>query len=195
MFTHLQQIFGSRMKALEILALLKDVKPVVRHGFYPHELSKVEQFCKKNQLFLEKSPYKVILHDKDIFTNRGKIVNSNHVQGMFFVYMSKVQQKALWTCLYETQQDHKQAGLFLGYPKCCVDYFLKMFAQSNVNPVHTPSNRWTNLTKREGDVCLLSHFPCSNDCDDSILMAQNFFRLLEKYDSKSAHEFSQKLTA
>ena len=194
MLSHLQEIFGSRTKALEVLYLLKDAKPVVRQGFYPHELEKVERFCAKNKLFIEKSPYKVLLHDLEIFTNKGKIVAPSHPQGMFLVYISKNHFKALWTCLYETKQDHQNTGVLLGYPGCCLEFFVKEFEKGIVNPVHEPTNPWTNLTLRDKDITLLSHFPCSSDCTKSIEMAKRNFEILKRYDEKLAEQFCKKLS-
>ena len=105
MFSALVQMFGSRIKALEILALLDDVKPVVRHGFYSHELAAVEGFCNEHGLFLEKSPYTVVVTDGDSFSNEGKV--SADPNGMLFVYISKDQEKALLACLAEARQDRK----------------------------------------------------------------------------------------
>lgn len=182
------------MKALEVLYLLKDAKPIVRQGFYPHELGKVEKFCARNHLFIEKSPYKVLLHDKEIFTNKGRIVAPSHPQGMVLVYISKNHFNALWACLYETRQDHRNTGILLGYPSCCVDFFVTEFEKGNVNPVHQPANMWTNLTLRGEDVVLLSHFPCKNDCAKSIEIAKKNFEILKKYDEKLAEMLSEKLS-
>jgi len=56
--------FGSKTKAQEIVLLLNDAKQVVRQGFYPHELEKVEKFCGENNIYLIKSKFKVILADE-----------------------------------------------------------------------------------------------------------------------------------
>ncbi len=194
MLNHLQDIFGSRMKALEILYLLKDVKPVVRQGFYPHEMDKVEHFCVKNKLFIEKSSYKIVLQDKEIFTNKGRIVAPGNPHGMFLVYISKNHFKALWVCLYETKQDHRNTGIMLGYPSCCVEFFVQEFEKGNVNPVHLPTNMWTNLTFRDEDVVLLSHFPCSSECEKSIVMAKKNFEIIQRYDEKLAELVVKKLS-
>ena len=192
-FNHAISIFGSRMKALEILLLLEDQKLVVRQGFYDHEFKKVEEFCKKNNVFLSKSKFKVSLEGKEKFTNKGKIINESE-KGMHFVYLSKDEEKALLANLYETKQDHKQLGQILGYPECCINFFINNFSQENPNPVHKPTNPWTNLSKREFDVCLLSHFPCTNDCQESISLAKKHYDLLLKHDPPAAQLIYQELS-
>ena len=65
----------------------------------------------------------------------------------------------------------------------------------NFNPVHAPTNPWTNLTLRGEDVVLLSHFPCCSECEKSIEMAKRNLDLLEKYNSALANSFIEKLSA
>jgi len=193
-FLDICSVFGSRMKALEVLCVLNNRKAVVRQGFYPHELTAVEVFCKKNNLFIEKSRNKVALNDTEHFTNRGRIVSAQD-QGLFFVYISKDELKSVQACLSETLGDHYATGLMLGYPECCVRFFCEQFKNGNLNPVHKPLNPWTNLIERNNDACLLSHFPCSNDCKESISIAQMNAETLRKADENAAQEWIAQLAA
>ncbi|HLC75129.1 MAG TPA: hypothetical protein VJH88_04720 [Candidatus Nanoarchaeia archaeon] len=188
-FQELVQTFGSRMKVLEILCLLNDCKDVVRQGFYEHELQKVKDFCGQHGLFIEISRNKLKIEDNDFFSNRGVISDS----GMLLVYISKDELKAAGTCLFETRHNHRSTGLALGYPDCCVRYFCEQFAIGNINPVHQPTNQWTNLLLREQDICLVSHFPCSSDCAESIAIAQRNFDILRQEDEKMARLFFEHL--
>jgi hypothetical protein len=192
MLSELAKVFGSRIKALEILALIDDIKPVVRQGFYSYELAAVEAFCSGHGLFLEKSPYTVVVTGGDSFSNEGKV--SSDSAGMLFVYMSKNQEKALLACLAEARQDHKLVGRLLGYPPCCVQFFGSQAKRGNFNPVHQPTNPWTNLMQRGEDVVLLSHFPCCSECEKSIEIAQKNLELLKKYDVPTAELFHDKLS-
>ena len=110
-------IFGSQTKVNEILLVLKDLKPVARQGFYPEELQKVKDFCFKNDLFIEISPYKILM-EGDSYSDKGTKVDKNNPKGIFFAYISKDHQKALLANLYEAQGDHRKLGLILGYPTC-----------------------------------------------------------------------------
>ena len=47
MIKNLALTFGSETKAQEMVFLLKDIKEVVRQGFYEEELKKVEKYCEK----------------------------------------------------------------------------------------------------------------------------------------------------
>lgn len=170
-------IFKSKTKVNEILFLLKDLKPVVRQGFYPEELEKVKDFCFKNDLFIEISPYKILMQG-DNFSDKGTKVDKNHPEGMFFAYISKDHQKALLANLYEAQGDHRQLGLALGYPACCIKFYHEQFQKGNVAPEHNNYHELIDIRKRTQDSSIISHFPCSPNCPKSIELAKAFCKLL-----------------
>ncbi len=186
----------SRMKAQELLLLLNDIKPLLRHGYYEHEFPKIEQFCQQYSLHLVKSPFKVLLDDNNQFTNRGlRLPGSDPRPGLFFIYISKDEKTAHLALLSELQNNHHQLGELLDYPKCCIQFFINQFNdQQNSNPQHPPTNPWTNLTKRQQDYCLLSHFPCSSDCKKSITLAKTYYQNIQQENPTYAQELLTKLT-
>jgi hypothetical protein len=189
MLQKLRLTFGSKTKAQEILLLLKDAKDVIRQGFYDEELIKVERFCKENNINLVKSRFKVLLADEEGYSNKGmRIPVKDKRPGMFFVYLSKDEEKVLLASYYEMVGNQKDFGLILGYPSCCVDYFCKTFNADNPNPEHAPKYPWTNITKRDKDCVLISHFPCSSDCEGSISLAQKYYEVIAEEDYKRAEE-------
>lgn len=188
MIPKLPLLFGSKMKAEEILLLQHGTKPVVRHGYYESELPKVRKFCDENNLYLVKSNFKVLLADESGYSNKGtRISEDDKRPGMYFVYISKDEEKAWLAAYHEMMNNHRELGLSLGYPKCCVEFFFSKFPQ-NVNPVLKPTNPFTNLTKRSQDSVLISHFPCSSDCPNSIEMGKNNHRIISKLDKVRGQE-------
>ncbi len=173
-------VFGSKMKAQEMLFLLDDVKEVVRQGFYPDELIAVEKFCAEEGLHLVKSKFKVLLADSNDYSNKGVRVGEDK-RGMYFVYISKSEKKALMASYYETIGDEYNLGLVLGYPECCVKFFCDSFNENRTNLELKPANPWTNLSKRSEDCVLISHFPCSSDCKESVLIGKRHYEVLKKY--------------
>jgi hypothetical protein len=192
MIIKLASIFGSKTKAQEILLLLNDAKDVVRQGFYDNELRAVEDFCNKNNISLVKSSFKVIL-DGAKYSNRGLRVPADNKEGMLFVYMSKDELMAAMAAYYEHKGDDRNLGLILGYPECCVNFFLKCFSENNPDPVHKPTNPYTNLTKRDKDCVILSHFPCSSDCIESIKLAKKYLQVILMLDTQRAEEIIETL--
>ena len=195
MIKKLSLLFGSKMKAQEILLLLHDQKPVIRQGFYQDEIPKIEKFCKENNLHFVKSNFKVLLADETNFSNKGiRIPETDKRPGMFFTYISKDEQKAWLAAYYEVMSNDLDLGRTLGYPDCCTKFFVNTFSKENPNPAHQPTNPWTNLTKREQDACLLSHFPCSSVCQESIELAKQYCETLRKVDKEHIYDTLDQLT-
>ena len=183
MIKKLSLIFGSKTKAEEIVYLLSKAKTVVRQGFYLEELPKVEKFCQENKIHLVKSRFKVLLADENAYSNKGiRIPEHDKRQGMYFVYMSKDEKKAWLASYYELMSNDNDLGLLLGYPKCCVDFFCKRFSPNNPNLQLNSTNMFTNLSKREKDAVLISHFPCNPDCEESVQLGRKHLAIIKEAD-------------
>lgn len=194
MIKQLSLIFGSKTKAQEMILLLQDAKEVVRQGFYEQELPRVEQFCEKNKLYLVKSRFKVLFADEEVYSNKGlRIPEQDKRQGVYFVYISQDEQKAWLASYYELMQNHKDLGLVLGYPECCVTFFCENFKENKTNLELKTTNPYTNLTKREQDVVILSHFPCRSECPESIKLGEKYLQALYAFDKERARELLQRL--
>ncbi len=188
------KIFGSRAKAQEIVLLLDDTKEVVRQGFYPEELPAVERFCKRNKIHPAVSRYRVLLSDHAPYSNQGIILAENDLRrGMHFVYFSKDEKKAMLACVHETMGNHTELGLLLGYPRCCVNFFVDNFNAQQADPAHLPTNAYTNLTRRQDDYVILSHFPCNSNCAESVLLGRKYIDALYKDDRTYAAELLEAL--
>ncbi|MAG60710.1 hypothetical protein CL619_02880 [archaeon] len=182
-YSQLIEIFGSKLKSDEFLYLVNGIKPVLRQLFFEEEVEKVENFCKKENIFIVKSSFKIIFDDSEkSFSNKGIRVNLDDNQsGARVVYLSFDERKSNLSALSELQGDDKFLGELLGYPECCINYFLENFAENNTNP--TLKNKdcknqdsWMlDISLREQDLAIISHFPCSWNCSKSIEIAK--FRL------------------
>ena len=174
---------------------MQNAKEVVRQGFFKQELFRVEQFCHKNNLYLVKSTFKVLFADESVYSNQGiRIPEDDQRPGMYFVYISKDEQKAWLASYYELMQNHADLGLVLGYPSCCVNFFSSTF-QKNPNPQHAPTNPYTNLSKREQDLVILSHFPCHTECRESIKLGEKYLQAIYAFDKERARELLIQLRA
>ena len=207
MLNNLINIFGTKTKSLEMLYLLEGIKPVIRHGFYEHELPKIENFCSENNLFLVKSPYKVVIVDAadGNYSNKGiKVSLDDEKTGMIFVYISKDEKKAILANVHETEGNHKELGILLGYPPCCAEFFAKHEPEESkdkndyINPILENSEGfefpfYNNIFIRDFDITLLNHFPCSLLCEKSLELAKNHLNIIKKYDLSLAGYFAEKL--
>ena len=184
----LLNLVGSRMKAQEFLFLIKDKRRVIRQGYYDTEIKLIVVLCNELGLHVVKSTFAVRLKENG-FANKGE----RSSEGMCFYYISKNQNQAICARDAESADNHAKLGELLGYPQCCITYFNGIFSPQNTNPQHSP-NRWeTNITLRPKDWCILSHFPCTNDCQKSIVLANNFFAQIELDNSLWAKELKTNL--
>ncbi len=193
--SNLKKVFGSNAKSQEMLLLLKGLKDVVRHGYYDNEFIAVDRFCKDKDIFIVKSDFKIVISDKGQYSNKGVKTSVSDPNGMHFVYMSFNKDKAELAKVFEDTQNHKELGLLLGYPECCVDFFCVNFSEENVDLQHeVVSSPYTNLTRRGDDYVILSHFPCSSKCNESIGLAKKYFDCVKEFDPEHADELMKNLS-
>ena len=199
---HLRNVFGSYSKALEIALVKRGIKPVVRQGFYDNEIGKVKDYCRANGLAYETAPYKVVIADPNKrFSNKGfKARVDDPRRGMYFIYISRDENKAATARVLEMKDDKRRLGLLLGYPECCVEFFIENFRERSKldNNYTVPAlknsqgNRFpffNNIFKRHKDAVLISHFPHSFDCEASKNIAKRNLRLLDDLDPAIATKF------
>lgn len=191
----LSRIFGSRAKAQEIILLIEELKPVVRQGFYADELPLIVDFCNANRINIVRSEFLVRTDDADKgFSNKGLLISDSSDHGMFFLYLSKDRVLAEHAAHHEKHNDHRSLGLLLGYPECCIMFFIENFSAENADLVKPSDNAYTNLSLRDKDYVLLSHFPCSPRCSGSLLLAEKYLEAIKKHDPEYANELLMMLT-
>ena len=198
----LVSLFGSKLKADEVLYLLNGEKKVLRQLFSLSELSEIESFCQEHSLFLVRSCFKIVVADTNkAFSNKGfRVPVQDPRNGLFVVYVSSDERLANLAALAEQQGNDSLLGELLGYPACCVEYFCKNFSSKTSNPELRQSHGLKNadsflldISLRPEDIALLSHFPCSWGCVQSVEIAENRLLLLEKTHIPRARELFEKL--
>jgi hypothetical protein len=201
-------IFSNYTRSLEILYLLKDIKKCVRLDANEIELEKIKNFCYENNLHLEISDFKVIKvidKGKGSYSNIVKKVPLNHAEnGLYHLYISKDSNKSKLLKLLENKNDDSAVGELLGYPKCCIDFFIenKEKQQEIQNDYILPALNnsegfkfpfYTNYAIRYFDITLLSHFPHSFNCKYSIEIAKNNLQCIKKHSEELANRFETTL--
>jgi len=208
MIDKLFKIFSNHTRSLEILYLLEDIKKAVRLDANDIELKQIRKFCNKENLHLEVSDFKVVKvidKGKGAYANIVKKVPINYLEpGLYHIYISKDADKAKFLKLLENKNDDKAIGELLGYPKCCVDFFMEnMEKQQKIQndyilPALDNSQGfkfpfYTNYAIRYFDITLLSHFPHSFYCEESINIAKKNLECIEKYSKELANKFETML--
>ena len=199
MMQELRNIFESNIKALEILYVLEGVKPVARVMVKEDEKDKILAFFKKNGINYSLSDFKVMKQDEDKeYSDKAiKIDAASGEKGHFFVYASKDEEKAEKAKELEKDNKHTELGILLGYPRCCSEFFENNFEEEskkqNDFTLRTLKNSdgfqfpfYLNIAARHFDLALLSHFPCSFNCKDSIQIAKRYLETVGKHDKQAA---------
>ena len=192
MIQELQRNFHSITKSLEILYVLEKTKPCARIMVLESEVEKTGRFLDSNNLKYSVSEFKVLKQNlqSDFYSDKSiKIEKSEPRPGYFFLYISNDGKICADAKKAEEENDHKRLGIILGYPKCCCDFFEKNFSEKTTDLTLAALKNsegfefpfYTNIAARHFDINLLSHFPHSFQCPDSINMAKSNLKIIEKH--------------
>ena len=160
--------------------------------------SLINNFLKKHKLKTTLSDFKISddIDTSRIYSDKGiRISKNSKIQGKFFMYISKSKELAEKAKQLEAKNKHSELGILLGYPKCCSEFFENNFPieskKKNDYTLATLRNSngfsfpfYTNIAIRHMDLTLLSHFPCSFNCEHSIRIAKNNLNIIKKYSKK-----------
>ncbi len=204
MIGKLLPVFNNYTRSLEILYLLNGIKKAVRLDANGAELEKIKDFCNEERLHLGISDFKVVKiadKGKGNYANIIKKVPLNYpIGGLYHIYISKDKNKSNFLKLLESKNDDEAIGKVLGYPECCIYFFMegKEKQQKLQNDYILPALNnskgfkfpfYTNYTVRYFDVALLSHFPHSFDCMESMKIAKKNLECITKYSEELANRF------
>jgi len=208
MIDKLLKIFSNRTRSLEILYLLNGIKKAVRLDANEAEIERIKQFCDGEKLSLEMSDFKII---KTADKGKGGYANSAirvpisyRGYGLYHLYISKDKSKAKFLKLLENKNDDGAIGEILGYPECCVEFFVSNKGEQEKlqNDYILPALKnsqgykfpfYTNYAIRYFDVALLSHFPHDFNCSQSIKIARENLNVLSRHSQELANQFEDML--
>lgn len=199
---------GSLNKALEFFYLMNDLKPVCRFGFYEQDINDIKKLCFENRLHITTSNFKVLLDSRENindFNNKGyKTSLLNPFPGMIFAYISKDLELAELAKYLENGSDIRKLGELLGYPGCCIDFFMNNIEEQSKknNDFVLPSlnnsegfvfPKELNIAARYFDFNLLPFFPHSFSCDKALKLAKAYLATIINHNPSLAADLARKL--
>jgi hypothetical protein len=111
--------------------------------------------------------------------------------GAFMVHLGQDSENVFITREADLKGDHRNVGLLLGIPSCCIDAFIQnsCTAESlqndhtlnSCNPNLISINPWSVHCAQYFGYGLVSYFPCSPNCDKTAEIALNNALLLKEY--------------
>lgn len=95
---------------------------------------------------------------------------------------------------------NRRRGEILGYPECCLDAYEELRNPDEAIPKKIPefttypfvTNRFLRLNRAR---YLLSHFPCSYDCEGSVEIGERRFNMLKEYEPERAERLKYHLSS
>jgi len=200
-------LWGSTLSALECAYVLKGLKRCSIDFIDETRVPLLRNFCRLNNLCFELSNYKVLSNSekaKGGFSNLSSRVSVDSPQGRFAVFLSKDRMDAQLTKHYYGISDHTNLGPLLGYPKCCSEFFLEYAKQASKKNMDfilyalidtKQYDFYNNRALRYFGISLISHFPCSLNCQASQAIAKERLLFLQKEHPKIAAFFEKYLRA
>jgi len=190
---HNQNLFHTFIElndALEVLFVLEGLKPACRQLVHEDDVHRVVGFCESSGLYWELSDFK-ILKDKELL-----VVPEYPGDGHYFVYLSRSKDVSQLAKFYEATRNDALLGDVLGYPQCCVRFYLTNYARAvklhddytlmSIANTHFQPSFVTNNMARFFSVSLISHFPCSYNCPETEKMGSAFFECIKTFNPSLA---------
>lgn len=190
--TNLQEVFTYLSKSLEVFFVLQGAKPAARFPVHELDLPLIADFCARHGLAMARSDYKILKFvplDKG-YANKGyRLPVTSPLIGDVFVYISRSADLAREAKTADYLNDHEMLGRALGYPECCIQFYLKHkdaitedddYVRLALKQSKTRHPE-LNVLARYFDVTLLSHFPCSFDCSASLQIALRHLETLHRH--------------
>jgi hypothetical protein len=194
-------LFESRIKALEVLFVLEDIKPVCRIELGQQKITELKKFFEDTSLSHLESNVRYAINTD---TGDAQILPAHStVPGTLFVYISKNKSLAQEARIAESRFDHQRFGTLLGYPQCCTQFFVdNLSAAEQLHYDHTllsakNSTKFyhlLNISLQYFDCRLIGHYPCSFNCKASNEQASKMLKTVMLYDEELAEEIMNRLS-
>lgn len=206
MISALKAITGSLIKSLDIIYVLDGIKPVSRL-LIDEDNKTLLDFLDKKGLHYALSDSKIIKHvdQTRAFTDKGiRVSSDDERKGSHLIYISKDKKLTEKAKSLESENNQFELGKILGYPSCCAKFFDKHFDESSRRSMDLVLRTFSeskgfnflwqnNFCLRGFDISLISHFPCSFNCEKSKQIASKNLEVIKKYDIDVANYFTNAL--
>ena len=191
----------SQLKAIELFLVLKKAKPCARMLATESQYHEAKRKLSAKVVILS-SDFKLITR-KTPGSNYSdlsfKVLLNYPKEGKLIIYIAKDGKIAKAAKEADENQDHETLGKLLGYPKCCRDFFKKEFSREQTdltlatlkNSKEQPFPWQLNVAARHLDAGLISHFPCSFECEESKRQAQEYYKALEEHNQQTAKDLKR----
>jgi hypothetical protein len=175
----------------EFYAVKHGIKPLsaqIIPAQVPEIYHKIKKLCDRNDIHTGTSNFRLYFdHEKKEHVKLS--IDDPKKGGDLFLFVSKskdlVKEAVVGGLEFESR-----ATYFLGYPECCVRFYAEVGEDQNLRYTRAIQNSerfsflLNNFLHWDGPYYLISHFPCSYDCEHSKQTAKRLLEAIEKEDQK-----------
>ncbi|MEA3430465.1 MAG: DUF483 domain-containing protein [Nanoarchaeota archaeon] len=180
----------------EIEAVKLGIKTVGRNEILASEIPEIIKSYKKNKFsysfLFDKKRYIYFLY---FSKNKDSIVKAKKYDLLINKPLNN-ETKTNYNKLNEFIENHKESqrrlGELLGYPKCCVEFYIKIVINKLLSEISKESKfviesiknskKFSSLINNLSRNRLISHFPCSYECDKSKRYAKELLNSVENHN-------------
>lgn len=185
-------LFGSLSRSLEVLWVLYDKKEGARIAVRNYNLSRAKTFAEGLGLHTAVSSTSFLFDTASGYSSKAMRINTEIPSSFKFLYVSKRKRKSERMREYDEEKNHKKLGKALGYPKCCIKFFIKNHEEEEkgINDFVMPAIMnsegsnfpWqSNFFTRYFDLPVISHLPCSFRCRKTTRIAERNIDLAKSH--------------
>ncbi|NQU18392.1 MAG: DUF483 domain-containing protein [Candidatus Saganbacteria bacterium] len=191
---NISQVFGGllcRNEILQLLFLLSGAKQAIRIVIRQKDLLYVRTLLLELNLSVERSDFFAVSRAVrgHYYTYKKADVSKDNKE-LVFLYVSKRAKVSLELKKSEAEEDSFKFGKLLGYPSCCIKKYLKTKINQIGDFIMISSAKskiqtypfLNNVALGIFGIRVISHFPCSLNCRNSLKIGKQYARVLEEID-------------
>ncbi|MBR9676980.1 radical SAM protein [Candidatus Woesearchaeota archaeon] len=193
----------------DVLAVSKNIKPLTRISFNSLSRVKIIEKVLPKDILLSFSKLKILHNNSESFNindpRNGLVDIYSKRKGTIYGYLSKSSSLLEFTSkndpeleLKPSYNEVKNFASNLGYPSCCVEYWLK---KENIHidmatffSKEKKSFLFNNFLVPYSNYYLSFHHPCSYECKKTLLYNKRIYNSIKKYNENFGVEIKKVLT-
>jgi len=179
----------------EILALRADLRESVRDIARESEVPKLREAARRLGLDLVISTERVALHPGGTFE---RVPSSHPGADRRIVYIG-TREGCIRARRHEEDGHIARLGSVLGYPECCIEFYVAQPKRDIPVAIHRRSERFDihahSLLRGITGHGFISNFPCSYSCPQAVALGKKVRKLLREHDPAFEEEMRRHLTS
>lgn len=194
----------------EFIAIKENIKDNMRCVVPLGSFNEIKRFFTKEGFYVSKSDFSLKIFEDTSFQ---RVFGECEQDSLVFVYICRYERDMNRLIKLDNTGDlsvSRDVGEILGYPDCCINFYMKHSSEKEPHPDFTLLSLkntkeknsyllnnlyWDNENQTLNNTYnyLISHFPCSFECEKSKYIAKKVLESIKKYDLNIAEDIEKNL--